>query len=134
MSLKNAVETHIPSGFCGLVVSKFEEFKFEPVVYSGDEVMRHFYDFLISEKAKIDKILSRNENMKPLTELEQKSHDEAVTCFKCDKQFCENNKKTRHHCHVTGKYIGPACSNCNLQLKPRRLSSQFGTVPAENGR
>jgi hypothetical protein len=130
-SLKNAAQTHIPSSFCGLFVSKFEELKFEPLVYSGDEVMRHYYDFLMNEKTMMDKILNRNESVKPMTALEQKSQDEAVTCFKRDKQSCENNMKTRHHCHVTDEHLGSACSNCNLQLKPRRLSGHFGTVPAE---
>ena len=31
--------------------------------------------------------------------------------------FTKENNKVRDHCHVTGKYRGPACNKCNLQLK-----------------
>jgi len=34
--------------------------------------------------------------------------------------FTSANKKTRRHNHVTGKYLFPTCSNCNLALKPRK--------------
>jgi hypothetical protein len=62
--------------------------------------------------------------MKPLTAAQQKFHNEATTCITCHKQFTSNNHKTRHHSHVTGSYIGPACNNCNLQLKPRHVSTK----------
>jgi hypothetical protein len=97
-----------------------EEFKFEPVVYSGDDVMRQFYDFLINESTKIDEILIRNEIIKRLTALEQKSHDEPITCFKYDKQFCEINRKTPNHCHVIVLYYAagnaPYVNNTRLRI------------------
>jgi len=29
----------------------------------------------------------------------------------------QKNHKVRHHCHVNGNFLFPACNNCNLQLK-----------------
>jgi hypothetical protein len=122
---KNAVDTHVPSGFCALTVSIYDEFNdVEPKLYSGDNVMSEFYKHLLNEKERISKILQRNEPMKPLTAAQQKFHNEATTCITCHKQFTSNNHKTHHHSHVTGSYIGPACNNCNLQLKPRHVSTK----------
>jgi hypothetical protein len=122
--LKNAVDTHIPSGFCCFTVSKYEKYNNQPPkLYSGPDVMDHFYNHLIKEKERINEILQINEPMKPMTLQQQISHDSATSCITCHKPFTTENHKVRHHCHVTGEYIGPACNNCNLQLKPRHASS-----------
>lgn len=36
------------------------------------------------------------------------------TCVTCNVPI---TMKVRDHCHITGKFRGPACSNCNLHLK-----------------
>lgn len=41
----------------------------------------------------------------------------ATTCTYCNKCFTKKNYKVAHHDHVTGKFIAPACNNCNLKLK-----------------
>jgi hypothetical protein len=88
--------------------------------------MDHFYNHLIKEKEQINEILQNNEPMKPLTLQQQVSHDSATSCITCHKSYTPENHKVRHHCHITGEYIGPTCNNCNLQLKPRHVSSGSG--------
>jgi hypothetical protein len=45
--LKNAIDTHIPSGFCCFTVSKYEKYNNQPPkLYSGHNVMDHFYNHL----------------------------------------------------------------------------------------
>ena len=43
----------------------------------------------------------------------------------CNKEFTPDRLKTRHHCHITGKYLAPVCQSCNLQLKWRTKNSEF---------
>ena len=43
---KNSVNEHVPSGFCCLKVSKFDGEIFEPYVYSGENVMSKFYEYI----------------------------------------------------------------------------------------
>jgi hypothetical protein len=52
-------------------------------------------------------------NIPKLTKEEQIRHDSATNCEKCKKPFDKHQPKVRHHCHVTGKYIGPWCRRCN---------------------
>jgi hypothetical protein len=50
-----------------------------------------------------------------LTKEEQDHHDHAKVCEKCKKLFDPKNRpKVRHHCHITGKYIGAWCRKCNF--------------------
>ena len=62
----------------------------------------------------------------PLTDNENKYHEEQKECYICQKEFCcDKNqkmkfklyKKVRDHCHYTGKFRGAAHSICNLNYK-----------------
>ena len=56
-------------------------------------------------------------------------HRSAVTCQNCHTHFTHQNHKVRHHCHVTGQYLFPACNNCNLQLKPQKCTDKKYFLP-----
>jgi hypothetical protein len=57
-------------------------------------------------------------DMIPLTKSEIESHRDACTCHICDKLFLFfGDAKVRDHCHLTGKYRGPAHSTCNIHYK-----------------
>ena len=69
--------------------------------------------------------------MRPLTATEQAEHDRASVCRNCNTNFFPQNPKTRHHSHVTGRYLFPACNSCNLALKPRQC--KFSSKPESDG-
>jgi len=119
--LKNVIDTHIPSGFCCHTVSIFEEYATPPTLYSGEEVMEHFFTHLLDERERISKILSKNEPMKPLTDSERKQHEEATHCSVCEEPFTVDNWKVKEHCHIKGHFRRSCCNNCNLQLKPAHV-------------
>jgi len=112
---------HVPSGFCCLRVSKFPQYDHKIHTYSGDNVVQEFLKYVTGEQTEIDSILSSNNSMNPLTDRERLAHNAATICSTCENKFTENNYKVRHHCHVTGEYIGPVCNSCNLQLKTGNL-------------
>ena len=68
----------------------------------------------------ISRILSRNVPMAALNASEETEYDRTTICANCKRSFTDDNQKTRHHNHVTGKYLFPACNSCNLVLKPRK--------------
>jgi hypothetical protein len=61
-------------------------------------------------------------NILKLTKEEQIRHDSATNCEKCKKPFDKHQPKVRHHCHVTGKYIGPWCRRCNYLEGKKELN------------
>jgi len=118
-------DTHIPSGFCTLTTSILEEHNYKLFCYSGENVMEEFFAHMRCEEERIKIILSQNVAMDQLTSEQQMKHEEARTCITCNNEFSLDRQKTKHHCHVPGRYIGPVCQSCNLQLKFRTSNKQF---------
>jgi hypothetical protein len=59
--------------------------------------------------------LQSHPKVRNLTKEEQDHHDHAKVCEKCKKLFDPKERpKVRHHCHITGKYIGAWCRKCNF--------------------
>ena len=114
-------DTHEPCGYCCLTVydDVFERPQ-KAVVYSGVNVMESFFAHLDAEEEVINQILAISEPMKALTEEQREIYEIATNCDCCGNSFTLANHKCRHHCHVTGEYIGPTCNSCNLQLKFRK--------------
>ncbi|XP_072751051.1 uncharacterized protein [Anoplolepis gracilipes] len=62
-------------------------------------------------------ILSTNLPMINLTREELEKFNSATQCHICEKPFVEDDTRVHDHCHLTGRYRGPAHSNCNLNYK-----------------
>ena len=84
--------------------------------------MDAFFNHIQLEQIRINKILSKNKKMIPLTESQLKKFEECQICPSCDTTLTKENK-IKHLCHVTGNYISPLCNNCNLQMKFRKRFS-----------
>jgi len=76
--------------------------------------MSVFYDHVMNESKVIGDILKKQKDMLPLSNEQQIKYDAATHCTACGSA---RNRKVRHHCHVSGNFLFPACNNCNLQLK-----------------
>ena len=118
-------DTHTPSAFCVVTTSVFEDHDYKLFCYSGENVMDHFFDYMQREEQRIRSILSANVEMDDLTPEQQTKHDEETVCISCNQYFTQERLKTRHHCHVTGKFIASICQVCNLQLKYRKSKEHF---------
>ena len=126
------------------VVSDFDEYKFEPKIFRGENAIQNFLDEILKTKDEIMKIIHGYKPM-IISKSEQKEYEKSNICHICEKQInttlndvksdpdyrratsvCGNTKfsveqvykkyniKVRDHCHITGKYIGPAHYDCNL--------------------
>jgi len=91
---------HVPSGFCALTVSIFEEHDYKLHCYSGENVMDEFYNYMNQEEQRIRSILHQKNTMIELTIDQYIHHKMATVCDTCKKEFTPINLKTRHHCHV----------------------------------
>jgi len=91
--------------------SKFKMFR-------GRESGKKFIEYLEQEVKDIRQILWNNCDME-ITDDEEREFNLASKCYLCNKPFLEEDglNKVRDHCHLTGKYRGPAHSKCNLKFK-----------------
>ncbi|RLU19991.1 hypothetical protein DMN91_008550 [Ooceraea biroi] len=62
-------------------------------------------------------MLSRNVPMVELTRDECEKYNSATHCHIYEKPFAPDDTRVRDHCHLTGRYRGPAHANCNLNYK-----------------
>ncbi|XP_071578407.1 uncharacterized protein [Temnothorax nylanderi] len=60
---------------------------------------------------------STNISMVELTENEKREFWLATHCHVCGKAFQPEDNSVRDHCHLTGRYRGPAHSRCNLNYR-----------------
>ena len=112
---------HVPSGFAVQVVSSFEQHNnWEPFLYSGPDVMKHFFAYIREVHAKVTDILDANTPMKPLTDAQQRAYDASTACPMCKNVYTDANRKCRDHDHVTGAYRQPLCRQCNLSQRYRK--------------
>jgi len=61
--------------------------------------------------------ISANVPMETLSRQQNEAYRSATRCHICEKPFAPDDTRVRDHCHLTGRYRGPAHSNCNLNYK-----------------
>ncbi|KYM96845.1 hypothetical protein ALC62_12487 [Cyphomyrmex costatus] len=78
-----------------------------------------FADELKNLAHSVQSIISTNVPM-DFTRDDWEKFNNATHCHVCKKPFMKDDKRARDHCHLTGRYRGPAHSNCNLNYKDSR--------------
>lgn len=111
-------QEHIPCGFCINVVSICPEYQIAPIVYRGEDTITRFFEEI--KKIRDQVLLHLNKEM-IITPTEEKEYKKSTVCHICDGKIDDpKNWKVRDHCHVTGKYRGPAHKNCNVNFKLKK--------------
>ena len=88
------VEQHNVCGFACYRVTKYEQYRTTPVVYSGENVMDNFDDHILNEYKVIRKIVSESQHMKPLTSDQQADFDAATSYAECGDNHSYDNLPT----------------------------------------
>ena len=71
------------------------------------------YSYKLTQKHKL-KVIWKNQN-------EINKHNKTNKCVKCNCNFDIKNKKTAHHDHINGEFIGTYCNTCNLKYQYQRF-------------
>ncbi|XP_071646039.1 uncharacterized protein [Temnothorax longispinosus] len=79
------------------------------VAWFAEELRRLAHD--------VKTISSTNIPMADFTRDEWEKFNSATHCHVCEEPFEPDDVRVRDHCHLTGRYRGPAHSNCNLNYK-----------------
>ena len=94
------------------------EIKFPVELYRGPDAAKVFCEKIQECIREIYKIINKINKKIEMTEKEKEEFNSATECYICRKEM-NNDDKVRYHCHLTGKYRGPAHNNCNLNLKEK---------------
>ena len=114
------IDEHQVSGFRCYRVTDLPDYQTPRKVYSGPDVMSYFYEHVMSKNRETNQILSQQLSLFFMTTEQTRQHKAATECANCNCPFTSQNHKVKHHSHLTGEYLFPACNNCNLQLKPKK--------------
>ena len=121
------INKHVPSGYSIFTHCSFDESKNKLNYYRSKDCMKTFSKDLTEHASKI--INYEKKKMIPLTTEEKIYHNKQKICYKCKKEFNNNDKKNykvRNHCHYAGEYRGSAHSICNLRYKvPKEIPIVF---------
>lgn len=83
-------------------------------LYTGQDCQIWFVKELEKIAYKVQSIFSDKVPMEPLTTEQLDNFNSSEKCHICNKLFASSNEKVKDHCHLTGKYRGPAHYSCNL--------------------
>ncbi|KYN13278.1 hypothetical protein ALC57_14541, partial [Trachymyrmex cornetzi] len=84
--------------------------------YRGEDCVSWFVKELYDLAHRAKTIFDKNMAMAEFTSnVEWEQFRNATHCHICERPFEEEDLRVRDHCHLTGRYRGPAHSRCNLQ-------------------
>lgn len=91
------------------------------VIRNGVDVVEWFIKELEEVAREVARLLSKSEQMKPLTLDEENAFNAwNAVCHVCGQPFAVDEKRLRDHCHITGYYRGPSHNECNLKFTDTR--------------
>ena len=113
------LQKHVACSYGYKVVCCYDDCLSKPFkMYRGlDSVHKFFTDIFEEEKGILEKLKEFQKTPIIITEEEKIHHKKATSCYVCNCDFTDDNRKVRDHCHVLGNYRGAACNMCNLGMK-----------------
>lgn len=120
-----STQRHVPCAFSYFINCDFNGSLNKFVTYVGEDSPKKFLEYLFRDTKEIyDKYLSQKKPIDKLTPLEELEFASASDCHICKKELKQD--RVRDHCHLTGKYRGPAHTECNIQFRvPKHIPIFF---------
>ena len=107
---------HIPCSFGYKLVCIDDKFSKDVVLYRGKNVVVKFIQSIFNEYSCYKNIMKKRFNKNLIMSLkEEEQFKNAEICCIFNKLI--ENDKVRDHCHIIGKYRGPAHWSCNINIK-----------------
>jgi len=119
-SFTEIVSHQEPIAYCFIILNGKNEIIHEKT-YAGENAADHFINHLMEcHEEWIGELLSTCKPM-VISPREQEMFDMSLQCYLCDRLFTDQIK-CRDHNHYTGRYLGAACQDCNLnRQKEKRM-------------
>lgn len=115
-SYTNTLQIHEPHSFAYYIKCLHNDALSKLVLYRGEDSAKKFVENLTADIKQIyHNHLKPIIPMKPLSPEEKNLYNSSNICHICNREL--NNDKVKDHCHLTGKYRGPAHNECNLKFQ-----------------
>ena len=120
-SFTNTLSNQEPIGYSFVVIGP-EGNAIHENSYIGENAGEVFVEHLLQQEKNWIKPLFAISHELVMTKEDNKLFYSSKSCYLCDKEFSGTTIKCRDHSHITSKFIGAACQQCNLRRqKPRKL-------------
>ena len=86
-------------------------------LYRGENPTQNLIEYLLKTRDETVSVMNklRRKYKNPVLTFEEETAFRATKkCWICKKDYTSESVPVRDHCHLTGKYRGSACTNCNL--------------------
>ena len=118
-SYTKAYQTHEDCGYGYKVVCCYKKKYSKPIqTYRGENAVYKFMEKMLEEVEYCKAVVKKRFN-KPLVMTED--HEQCFRtmdgCHICGEKYTDKDVRVRDHCHITGKFRGPAHQECNLKLR-----------------
>ena len=112
-------QKHIDCGYSFKVVCCYDDKFSRPIqLYRGKNAVYKFLEAMLEDVDYCEKTKNEHFNQPMnLTNKDEENFQAATKCPICKKDFSEEDKRVRDHCHVTGKYRGAAYNECNRNFR-----------------
>ena len=103
-------------------------------IFTGSNSIKEFIEWVFEQKY-CNQIINKHflKKLKMTTENEN-NYQNSECYWICNEKIIKNKDKVRDHCHITGKYRGPAHKECNSKLRiPRKLPIIFHNLEGYDG-
>lgn len=92
--------------------------------FIGKNAAENFVQHLLDIEDNVMEILSKCEPLK-MSEKQNRKFEQTNMCYLCNVEFSDAVIKNKDHSHVSGKYLGAACTNCNLRRRKQNRLKIF---------
>lgn len=115
-SFSTLIQKHVPFSFAYYIKCEFDTKLSKYVTYRGIDCAKIFIQRLTADCIDINLKLSKIIPMIPLSDDDNILYQSNI-CHICEKAFKPFETKVRDHCHLSGKFRGPAHNVCNLNFQ-----------------
>ena len=107
-------QKHIPNFIGAKLVCIDNRFTLPTKIFTGSNSIKQFFEWIFEQQKQTNEIITNHYNKKlKMTIEDEENYQNSQDCWICNKTIIKNKDKVRDHCHITGKYRGPAHRECN---------------------
>jgi len=115
-SFTDTISEQKPIGYSFIVLGPENKIIHEKS-YMGENGGINFVEHILNEEHRwVKQLLQYSEDM-IITQSEQIQFNASTSCYICEKHFTSSIVKCRDHSHITSRYLGAACQDCNLRRR-----------------